>query len=149
MDKKNNKLLCIILFFLVILSLPGCSNEKMSEYKEFMYEFYDYYFEVADSLDLYDITNMMEGLQSSKNQDNLKAMEKLLSDIKDKVPEKREEHYGDMCNWYNALVNISNAYGKWDSLSTDVRGDLELEMTKMSMRQTNWHDKDSGIGWEW
>lgn len=149
MNKKFVKLLCMILSSFVILSLAGCSNQKRSEYKEFMYEFYDYYFEVADSLDLYDITNMIEGLQSSKNQDNLKAMEKLLSGIKDKVPEKREEHYGDMCNWYNALVNISNAYGKWDSLSTDVRGDLELEMTKMSMRQTNWHDKDSGIGWEW
>lgn len=147
--KKLKQLVYIILTFFVILSLTGCSNQKKSEYKKFTYEFYDYYFEVADSLDLCDITNMMKGLQLLENQDNLKSMKKLLDDIKDKVPENRKEHYEDMCNWYNALVDISNAYGKWDNLSTDIRGDLEGEMIMMAGRRTDWHDKDSGIGWEW
>ena len=117
-----------------ILLISGCSNK---EYEDFTKAFNNYYFEVAESVNIENTLNTLESLNSHDNSKRIEEMGVLLENIKGKVPDDKIEHYDTLIEWYNAILYLREAYERWPNLTIEEKTRVHTEIISIDIRRDN------------
>lgn len=138
-----------VLLIIIILIMTSCSQTK-NEYTEFIYNFYDLYFKVAENIETNEVPKTLELLQEEDNQNSIQTMGNLIENISEKVPRNKLDNYEKLNKWYNELVELSdNKYKDWWEISLEERSYAHTTALKIDLRLSDWTDKDSNTAWEW
>ena len=93
-----------------------------------MTDFYDTFLSVGADINIENTYGSIEKLQSKKNEENIQKMGKLLSDMSNKVPNSRKNHYSELQKLYNGIVFLKGTYKNWDDLSLEDKRKINVEM---------------------
>ncbi|GMQ59670.1 hypothetical protein AN1V17_40700 [Vallitalea sediminicola] len=140
-----------IINFIIVLSLvlTSCGNKKGNEYETFLNDFYDTYFEIAKTIDVYSPKNVANSMAVSEVQDDINNLKDLLNDIKDKVPKDKERNYKELEQWYQDLVIISDKkYEDWWGVTLEERFTVQNTLLDIAIKLSDWEDEESGIIWD-
>jgi hypothetical protein len=124
----------IIILILISIALYGCSNK---DYDTFRNDFIKTYLEVAESVDIRNTLDTLKELQSDKNIKNIDNLGEALENIKDKVPKSKKKDYERLNEWYQGLVLLKDAYGKWDKLSSEEKGLVLSELMQIDLKKSD------------
>jgi hypothetical protein len=84
-------------------------------------------------------------------EENLKKIERLgilLENIRQTAPENRIPLIKEFEIRYNDLVFLRDSYARFNELSQDERGRIDLSMIKIAGYKKDWNDKKSNTVWE-
>lgn len=146
---KFRKYYIINLLIILCLIITGCGNKKDNKYDEFMNNFYDIYFQIAEEVEGIDPMNVAQSMKSDNIKEKMNSLKELFDKFDEDIPENKQHNYNKLSEWYEELLDLSNnKYEDWWGITLDERMLAHTTLIGISVRLSNWNDKDSGIAWD-
>lgn len=147
---KKNKIflgtIIVISICIIIFSYHNNRN-KDKDYDDYMYEYYDKYFEIAKVINNIN-DNETEILRKEENQQIIIELEDILKKMEADVPENRLHNYTKLNEWLQELVELSDEKNDdWWGLTIEERLEIDSKILWVKERLDDWEDKESGIAW--
>ncbi|GMQ59673.1 hypothetical protein AN1V17_40730 [Vallitalea sediminicola] len=151
--KRNNKKILISLGIILVIGFSimalDCFNKKGDKYHAFLNDFYDSYFQIAETLYHCDPEQVVNLMAAEEIQDKMSSIEELLDNIKDEVPDDKEKNYKNLSEWYQDLVIISDKkYEDWWGVTVKERITVDNILLDIAINLSDWEDEESGIIWD-
>ncbi len=134
--KRLKKVLLIFTLILFIFNLSACGNK----YNEFDSAFMSCYYEIIQNIDSEKVEDILFKLQSKENLEILAGMDNLLKENKE--PRRgNEKGYDELQALYMGLMDLKDAYKKWESYDLDKQQYLNTQLNNiyvnLSLLETN------------
>ncbi len=142
--KLSSKL--IILILTIMTMLTGCANDN--KYKQFLEEYYNKYFEIADLIELDDTNKTLIQLHDRNSIEKVSQIKVILDTYKNEIPKNKTDQYDKLYSWYSELEYLSEVHSKLESISADEKGEVLAKLREIDRRKMNWENKDSNTVWE-
>ncbi|GMQ59672.1 hypothetical protein AN1V17_40720 [Vallitalea sediminicola] len=146
---KVRKVHIVNLIIVLCLIISGCGNKKGDKYHAFSNDFYDIYFQIAEEIEGIDPMNIAQSMESDNIKGKMNSLKELFDKFDEDIPENKQHNYKKLSEWYDELVDLSNKkYEDWWVITLDERMLAHTTLIGISVRLSNWNDKDSGIVWD-
>ncbi len=124
--KRLKKVLFIFTLILFIFNLSACGNK----YNEFDSAFMTGYYEIIQNIDSEKVEDILFKLQSKENLEILAGMDNLLKENKE-LRKSNEKGYAELQALYMGLMDLKDAYKKWESYDLDKQQYLNTQLNNI------------------
>lgn len=124
--KRIKKVLFIFTLVLFIFNLSACGNK----YSEFDSAFMSCYYEIIQNIDSEKVEDILFKLQSKENLEILAGMDNLLNENKE-LRKSNEKGYDELQALYMGLMDLKDAYKKWESYDLDKQQYLNTQLNNI------------------
>ncbi|OPX44213.1 hypothetical protein CLHUN_17670 [Ruminiclostridium hungatei] len=125
-SKSKKTIYCIFILILIIFTQSACE----SKYKEFDSAFMLDYYKIIQDIDSEKVDDILFKLQSKENTEILDNMNNLLEDNKE-LRKKNEKRYDELQELYTGLIDLKDAYKKWESYDFDRQQYLNTQLNNI------------------
>ncbi|GKX32064.1 hypothetical protein SH1V18_45440 [Vallitalea longa] len=147
-DKKLVFILIVVCIFISAIFICNNNQYKDRNYNDYMYEFYEIYFQIAETIDNISSKDI-KILRESENQQEINELNTILMAMENDIPKNKKSNYNKLNNWYIELVELSDEkYENWWELTIEERRKAYTQMVIIRLRLVDWQDNKSGIAWE-
>ena len=119
----SRRIICSLLILFIICTQSACG----SKYSEVESQFMEEYYKIIQNVDSKEVDDILLKLQSKENTDILNKMNQLLQENKD-IRKGNEKKFDKLQVLYTGLVDLKDAYEKWDSYDLDKQDYLNSQL---------------------